>query len=77
MKRATEPPTYGFTARFMIVSTLIALAVGFAAFSMQWPNMPFALYVGLLVTAVALAGQVGIRLLRRRAATRRERPPTS
>ncbi|MDQ4035373.1 MAG: hypothetical protein M3153_05525 [Chloroflexota bacterium] len=68
--RATEPPTYGFTPRFIVVSTLIAVAIGFAAFSMQWPNMPLALYVGLLVTAVAFAIQVGIRFLRRRAATR-------
>ncbi|HEX7195889.1 MAG TPA: hypothetical protein VF364_03540 [Candidatus Limnocylindria bacterium] len=68
--RASEPPTYGFTPRFVIVSMLIALAIGFAAFSMQWPNMPFALYVGLLVTAVVLAIQVGLRLLRRRSATR-------
>ena len=68
--RATTPPTYAFTRRFVVVSTLIALAVGFLAFSLQWPNMPFALYVGLVVTAVALAMQVGLRLLRRRAAAR-------
>ena len=68
--RASEPPTYGFTPRFVIVSMLIALAIGFAAFSMQWPNMPFALYVGLLVTTVVLAIQVSLRLLRRRSATR-------
>jgi cytochrome bd-type quinol oxidase subunit 2 len=68
--RATQPPTFAFTPRFIVVSTLIAVAIGFAAFSMQWPNMPFALYLGLLVTAVALAIQFGIRLLRRRAATR-------
>jgi hypothetical protein len=68
--RSKEPPTYGFTSRFIVVSALISAAIGFAAFSMQWPNMPFALYVGLLVTAVALAIQVGIRFLQRRAATR-------
>jgi len=68
--RASVPPTYAFTARFLIVSTLIAVAIGFAAFSLQWPNLPFALYVGLITTAVALTIQVGIRLLRRRAGGR-------
>lgn len=68
--RATVPPTFAFTPRFLIVSTLIAVAVGFAAFSLQWPNLPFALYVGLIATAVALTIQVGIRLLRRRAGGR-------
>jgi hypothetical protein len=68
--RVKEPPTYGFTGRFILVSMLIAVASGFAAFSIQWPNMPFALYLGLGVTAVALAVQVAFRLLRRRAAAR-------
>ena len=68
--RAKEPPTYDFTPRFIIVSGLIAVAIGFAAFSIQWPNMPFALYLGLVVTAIALAIQVAIRLARRRAASR-------
>ena len=49
---------------------LIAVAAGYLAFSLQFPNMPLALYVGLIVTAVVLAIQVGIRLLRRRAAAR-------
>ncbi len=68
--RASEPPTFAFTTRFLVVSMLIAGAAGFVAFSIQWPNMPFALYLGVAVTAVALAIQVGIRLLRRRAAAR-------
>ena len=68
--RASVPPTYAFTPRFLIVSMLIALAVGFLAFSLQWPNMPFALYVGLAVTALVLAAQVGLRRLRRRMAAR-------
>jgi len=68
--RVTEPPTFGFTRRFIIVSMLIAVAAGFAAFSIQWPNMPFALYLGLAVTTLALAIQAGIRILRGRAATR-------
>jgi hypothetical protein len=68
--RAATPPTYELTPRFLVVTTLIAVAAGFAGFSLQWPNMPIALYVGLAVTAVALALQVGFRLLRRRAAAR-------
>lgn len=68
--RASGPPTFAFTRRFLIVSMLIAVAAGFVAFSIQWPNMPFALYVGLAVTAATLAVQVGMRLLRRRASTR-------
>ena len=66
--RASVPPSFAFTRRFIIISTLIAAAAGFLAFSFQWPNMPFALYLGLAVTAVVLAVQVGMRLLRRRAA---------
>ena len=68
--RGSTRPTFAFTRRFLIVSGLIAVAAGFAAFSLQWPNMPFALYIGLAVTALALAVQVGMRLLRRRVAAR-------
>ena len=68
--RASVPPTYAFTPRFLIVSMLVAAAAGFLAFSLQWPNMPFALYVGLGVTALILAVQVGLRRLRRRMAAR-------
>ena len=68
--RSKAPPTYAFTTRFILVATLIALGLGLAAFSLQWPNMPFALYVGLIVALVVMAVQVGIRLLRRRAAAR-------
>jgi hypothetical protein len=68
--RTSTPPTFAFTRRFVILSVLIAVAAGFVAFSLQWPNMPFALYIGLAVTATALAVQVGLRLLRRRVAAR-------
>jgi hypothetical protein len=68
--RASEPATFAFTRRFVIVSTLIAVAAGFLAFSVQWPHMPFALYLGLAVTALAVVVQVGLRLLRRRIASR-------
>jgi len=31
--KASEPPTFAFTRRFVILSTLIAVAAGFVAFS--------------------------------------------
>ena len=68
--RATAPPSFAFTRRFIVISTLIAVAAGFLAFSFQWPNMPFALYLGLGVTALVLAAQVGLRRLRRRMTAR-------
>jgi hypothetical protein len=68
--RTSAPPTYAFTPRFLIVSMLIAVAAGFLAFSLQWPSMPFALYVGLGVTALVLAAQLGLRRLRRRMTAR-------
>jgi hypothetical protein len=46
---------------------LIAVAIGFAAFSLQWSNgMPVAAYVGLAAGLVVLALLVGFRLLQRR-----------
>ena len=68
--KASEPPTFAFTRRFVIVSTLIAVAAGFGAFSILWPNMPFALYVGLAVAVLVLAAQFGVRRLRARMAAR-------
>ena len=68
--KAAEPPTFAFTRRFVILSTLIAVAAGFVAFSIQWPNMPFALYVGLAVAILVLAAQFGVRRLRGRMAAR-------
>lgn len=62
-----------FTTRFWLRAGAIALAVGFLTFSLQWPNMPFALYVGLGVAVVALALLVGFRLLQRRVADSRAR----
>ena len=57
-----------FTRRFWVRSALIAVAIGFIAFSTQWPAMPRALYVGLAVTAVILLLLVGFRFLQGRAA---------
>jgi hypothetical protein len=55
-----------FTSRFWVRTVLIAVALGFLAFSLQWPNMPFAAYLGLAVGALALALMSGFRLLQRR-----------
>ncbi|HUF06416.1 MAG TPA: hypothetical protein VMP86_03395 [Candidatus Binatia bacterium] len=47
---------------------LIAAAVGFVAFSLQWgEGMPRALYAGLVAGAVTFALLLGFRLVRRRA----------
>ena len=59
--------SHGFTTGYWVRTLLIAVALGFVGFSVQWPNMPFALYVGLVVAGIALAILVGIRLLQRRA----------
>jgi hypothetical protein len=56
-----------FTTRFWVRSVLIAAASGFVAFSLQWPRMPLAAYVGLAVAAVVLLILVGFRVLQRRA----------
>ena len=66
-QRVADTKPGAFTARFWIRTALIAIAIGFLAFSLQWPNMPLALYVGLggaLTTAVLL---VVVRLLTGRA----------
>ena len=65
--RTAAPPTFAFTPRFLIVSSLMALALGYLAFSLAYPNMPLALYVGLAVTGIVLVLAVGFRLLMARA----------
>ena len=66
--RSTERPG-AFTGRFWMRAIAIAVAIGFAGFSLQWGNgMPAAIYVGLAVGAVALVLVVGFRFLQRRAA---------
>jgi len=67
--RRGQPERAGaFSTRFWIRSVLIAAAIGFVVFSLQWDGgMPFALYAGLAVGAVVLALIVGFRFLQRRA----------
>jgi hypothetical protein len=56
-----------FDLRFWVRSALIATVIGFLGFSLQWSEgMPRALYVGLVVGAIALLLLVGIRFLQRR-----------
>lgn len=73
-RRATRQTTRStpgsFTPRFLVVSILIALAVGYLAFSLQFHNMPFAFYLGIAVAIVTFALQVGLRVLRGRVARR-------
>jgi hypothetical protein len=69
--RTEARPRARFDLRFWIRAALLALAVGFAALSLQWgEGLPTALYVGLAAGAVALAVIIGFRLLQRRAAER-------
>ena len=71
-RRATRPSSAttpgSFTLRFLLTATVLALAAGYLAFSLQFHNMPFALYLGIIVAAVIFAIQVGIRVLRGRVA---------
>jgi hypothetical protein len=66
-QQRADPPG-SFTRRFIIRSTLIAFFIGFIGFSLQWPEMPFAAIVGLIVAGVVLALLFGFRLIQRRAA---------
>jgi hypothetical protein len=66
-RRAPPEAAGAFSRRFWIRSVLIATALGFIAFSLQWGNgMPLALYVGLAVGVVTLLLLLGFRLLQRR-----------
>jgi fatty acid desaturase len=56
----------GLTTRTWIISTLVALTAGYLAFSLQWPNMPFAAYAGAAVAVVAFVVAIGVRLVQRR-----------
>jgi hypothetical protein len=58
----------GLTRRFVVIAIVVALAVGYTAFSVTWPNMPFAAYVGIGVGILTLAAAFGFRLLQRRVA---------
>lgn len=73
-RAARRPASTGpapFDRRFWLRSALIAAALGFLGFSLQWgEGMPWALYVGLIVGGIALAILVGFRFLQRRLPSR-------
>jgi hypothetical protein len=61
----------GLTRSYWVRSVAVAIILGFLAFSLQWAEgMPFALYVGLAVSAVVLVLAAGFRFLQARAAAR-------
>src|SRR5574338_734312 len=61
----------GFTRSFWVRSVAVAIILGFVAFSLQWAEgMPFALYVGVAVSAVVLVLAAGFRFMQSRAAAR-------
>ncbi|MEP7081955.1 MAG: hypothetical protein ABI841_03150 [Chloroflexota bacterium] len=69
-RSAGQSRSHGFTPRFLVVSLGVAAVAGLIGLSLQWPEMPRALYIGLAVAGVTLAVQIGLRLLQRRAARR-------
>ena len=71
--RAGRPPRKAgefelITGRFLAWAVGGALAAGLIGLSVAWPNMPFALYVGLAVAAGWLVMAWVVRLVQRRAA---------
>jgi Flp pilus assembly protein TadB len=63
------------TGRFLTLALGGAAAAGLLAFSFTWPNMPFALYVGLAVAVAWLVLAWAVRLAQRRAAGMPRRAP--
>jgi hypothetical protein len=63
-RRSTTEPSRPFSGRFLLRASLVAVAVGFLAFSVQWgEGMPRALYVGLAAGALALVTILAVRFL--------------
>lgn len=67
---ATTPPG-AISRRFLTWTIGGAAGIGLIAFSLAWPQMPFAAYVGLGVGAAWLVAAFGLRALAGRAAPRR------
>jgi hypothetical protein len=64
----------GLTRRFLWWTFGGAAGIGLIAFSLAWPNMPLAAYVGLGVGAAWLAAGFGLRAMARRATARGAAP---
>lgn len=63
-RRSTAGPSRPFSGRFLLRAALVAIAVGFLGFSVQWSEgMPRALYVGLAASALALVAILALRFL--------------
>jgi hypothetical protein len=64
-----RPGAFRFvTGRFLLFAVGGAAAAGLLAFSLAWPNMPLAAYLGLAGAAAWGVISVGVRLLQRRMA---------
>jgi hypothetical protein len=72
-KRARPPVATvgGIGTRFLLVALGGGALAGLIAFSLAWPKMPLAAYVGIGVAAAWIVTSFGLRLLGRRAAARR------
>jgi hypothetical protein len=67
-RRTSSSSGTGFSLRFWIRTALIALAVGFIGFSLQWSEgVDRALVVGAIVTAIVFLLLLGFRYLQGRA----------
>jgi hypothetical protein len=64
-------PQTGLSRRFLIWALGGAAAAGLIAFSLAWPRMPFAAYVGLGIAVAWIVAGFGVRALAGRAAARR------
>ncbi len=63
-RRTPTEPSRPYSRRFVLRAVLVAVAVGFLGFSVQWSEgMPRALYVGLAAGALALVLILAIRFL--------------
>ncbi len=66
-RRTPQGPSRPFSRRFLLRAALVAVAVGFIGFSVQWgEGMPRALYVGLAVGALAFVVALALRFLQAR-----------
>jgi hypothetical protein len=61
----------GMGTRFLLVALGGGALVGLIAFSLAWPKMPLAAYVGIGVAAGWILVSFGLRVVGRRAAARR------
>jgi uncharacterized membrane protein len=57
------------TGRFLVWALGGAAVVGLIGLSVSWPNMPFALYVGMVMAAAWLVLAWVVRLVQRRGVT--------